>query len=308
MRTRRFFILFASFAAASACSGPSTNGGPLTAGSACHDLVTQYCGRLNVCAPSTVNAWFGSVGECVTRNQPVCEQALKATGTGATPASVETCAGLYATLSCSEVDSNRRPQGCSVAGSLAPGSACGDDSQCSGTNPHCHIPSGQVCGTCGSLGGHKAACVTDRDCAPGLVCAAGGVCLPFGAAGDPCEGSDKACPETLFCAGGFCAQPVGLGTACDPAGDMCDPYQGFRCDAQSRVCIAESIVAVGAACGLNDLCANSVCEGAVGAQSVCVASLPDGAACDLSAYGATCSAPSLCLRGVCTLPNAAQCH
>lgn len=295
-------LMFAAETAA--CSSPSASNRP-SAASACADWATQYCERLNACDPYLLNTDFGAVGLCAARNQAVCESALTATGTGATVASIENCAGLYAVASCDVILSNQRPAGCVVPGSLAAGSACGDDSQCSGTNPHCHIPVGMVCGTCSILAPSGGTCATDADCMDGLVCGAG-VCVKPGTVGSTCDGATMACPESLLCEQ-TCLKPLEVGANCDPAANLCDGAQGLYCDSQTGRCASHSYAAANASCGGNSLCAGGTCTGAAPTQ-LCVAPLADGAMCGGAASGPSCASPAICLNGTCLLPNASQCH
>jgi hypothetical protein len=288
------------------CGNGNGNGNGATASpeAACSDLAEQFCTRLSTCAPFALQIRYADVAHCAARRQPICLAALKAAGTGATPASVEACSRLFNTASCDDTYIERYPQGCTVAGSLGAGAPCGDDSQCTGPDGHCKIDVFETCGACATLGAIGASCSLDQNCAAGLICGGpAATCVVPVAEGSPCDDQTLVCAWS--CTNGRCMKRLGLGAPCDPKADLCDSNYGY-CDAQAKVCSAFKMLALGTSCNNSasgTFCANGTC----GAQGTCVPNASDGDACHVST-GPACTNPAVCVNGVCVLPNATQCH
>src|SRR6202007_2146245 len=75
-----------------------------------------------------------------------------------------------------------------VAGTLADGAACNDDSQCKGG--FCGASAdGGACGACAEKPG-PSACQENSNCASGQLCNANGTCVAAGAVGAQCDSND----------------------------------------------------------------------------------------------------------------------
>jgi|CZKU01.1.fsa_nt_gi hypothetical protein len=295
----RVFLLLLAL---TACSGPASSGSSASSpDGACTDWAARYCDRLNACSPFTLQFGYASVAECTARNKPVCLGGLSAPGTGATPAAVEACSGLFATDTCEDVIIRKPPQGCNVDGSLGAGKPCGDGSQCVGPDGYCKIDDNDTCGTCATLSGVGGSCSSDRDCAYGLICGTLTCQTPV-KVGSQCDGATLFCQGSVLCADSTCVMPLGLGAPCTPQADLCDMDLG-TCDPQSMVCTATAAPAPRGASCAGKACANGVC----GAQGTCVAYPPDGSACDPT-RGLYCASPAVCVNSVCVLADASQCH
>jgi hypothetical protein len=289
-----------------ACSSPpisSGHGDSSTATGACSNWATQLCDRLNACSPFALQLEYGNVTQCVTRNEPVCLNALRAPGTGATPATVGSCSQLYATTSCYDMTVAKPPQGCTVAGALPAGAPCGDSSQCSGPNGYCRIADQQTCGVCATLASAGENCTSIRDCEYGLDCLL--TCHSTGQLGAPCDGQTTFCTGSLVCGpSGTCTEPVELGGSCAGQGSVCDGDRGLSCDSKTQVCVEGIALPLGAQCAMPPMdCANGTC----GPKGTCVPNVADGAACD-DTSGLSCSTPAVCINGSCVFPDASECH
>jgi hypothetical protein len=304
-------LTLAACSGKSACGAPGTRpAAPAGADEACAVWAAHSCGRLEACAPLSVQVAYGDVGRCMARNRPSCVSALRASGTGDDPAGVEACARAYDTASCDDVVVGRPPEACKRAGARPPGAACGDDAQCAGPHAHCRMGDDEACGTCAALGPADAACDSDKDCAYGLVCYF--TCMPPVTLGAACDGMTRQCPQTLVCYDYVCAAPAAVGTPCNPQADACDRDHGLFCDPRTRVCGRYAVADIGAPCGPATICKGGSCETASGPSdgpglpSICTAHASDGARCD-PASGSPCAPPARCIRGACQLPDPAAC-
>jgi hypothetical protein len=304
MGSGRTLLIVIALTACSSPPGGGGNGASSTPESACADWAAEFCDRLSVCSPPALQIRYGDVAQCAERRKPICLAALQAAGTGATPASMEKCSGLFGTASCDDIYVERSPQGCTVAGSLGPGAPCGDDSQCSGPNGYCKIDYFQTCGTCATLGTVGASCSRDADCVSGLCgTVTTPVCTMPAAEGSPCGNGTVICRGS--CTNGTCTKRLGLGAPCDPMADLCDSNYGY-CDAQAKVCSPFKTLALGASCAAT-MAATYCASGTCGAQGTCVPNASNGAACSDS-IGPYCTNPAVCVNEVCVFPNATACH
>jgi hypothetical protein len=282
-----------------------------------------YCARAQACAPAYVQLQWGDVATCSSKLGAELAGTLAATGTGDTPSQLESCVQALPGISCDDLLGRNVPAPCrAVAGSLANGAACGDDSQCSGG--HCKIASGQTCGVCTTFAAAGSSCTVDGDCDYGLKClgnaGAPSTCTAFVASGAMCDATHP-CLPTLVCKGGACATPGAAGVSCNPkVGDTCDNLHGVFCDTQSSTCKAIGFAKAGAACGLVSgtltLClsdggstATAACKGLAAPtyMGTCQAPAADGATCDAT-NGPFCVSPSVCVNGACKIDDPSGCH
>jgi Dickkopf N-terminal cysteine-rich region len=298
-----------------ACSSSSSKSA--TADSACTDLASAICGKIDSCVHINLLRSYGDLAGCTSRFKPTCTSSFPAKGSGATADNVEACAQGYSAATCADLIAGKAVTGCDVHGTLAAGAACANSVQCSGQNSYCNIFAGQTCGVCATLAAAGGTCQVDTDCESGLLCgfastANTGACVAPGAAGAACDGPHP-CGGGLACVNAVCSPRVGEGSACDPTVDNCDGTQALYCDQTSSLCKKVKTANAGEACGfLADgsltLCTrSSTCQATAAQMGICLAAAADGATCDPSA-GPGCLAPAVCVNGACTVVNPASCQ
>jgi hypothetical protein len=292
-----------------ACSS-SNSSSSVSADQASTDVATAFCNQYNSCAPPFVQVTYGDIATCQARFKLAVAPTLAAKGTGATPAQYESCATALASASCDDLLSRNLPTSCqTVAGTLANGAACGEDSQCTGK--YCNTGT-STCGACSTVAAAGSACTSDNGCDYGLSCQ-NSVCTAYGASGATCDAT-HACKATLACVNGTCATPLEAGAACPTIGGAgCDTLKGLYCNT-NKVCATYSFANAGQPCGLVSAQNYVVCSGGgfckgAGALTpgTCEAPAADGAACDAVA-GPTCLSPAICTSGVCKLDDPSTCN
>jgi hypothetical protein len=114
---------------------------------------------------------------------------------------------------------------------------CAADLDCTGSLV-CDIPK-QRCGNRIEVGPGKGCANVGESCSQGFTCLlSDGVymCVAKASKGTPCT-SDESCLEALRCAGGVCADGLGVGYACQAdencATGFCEPY-ALKCGADIR--------------------------------------------------------------------------
>ncbi len=264
---------------------------------------------MNDCASLYVGIQYGDVATCTTRLKIACTNALNAPSTGATAGQAESCASAVGSAACADVLGRNPPGACkTVAGSLADGTACGDDAQCSGKN--CRASVGSTCGACSTRAAAGGACSSSGDCDYGFTCA-NKVCVTPGAAGAMCDVGHP-CATSFACKGGTCVQRQAAGATCDVAAQDCDNLSGLYCDPKTKVCAKAQLAAAGAACGITSngyfyCSASGVCrQTSATMPGTCVAAAADGASCD-DAMGPGCLPPATCSGGVCKIVDPSAC-
>jgi hypothetical protein len=302
-------IAFASISLVVACS--SSNGGSsVSDDQAATDVASSFCNKYNSCAAPFVQITYGDMATCQARFKLSVAPSLAANGTGATSAQYESCSKDLSAASCDDVLSRNLPQSCqTVAGTLANGAACGEDSQCTGK--FCNTGTNQTCGACSTLAAAGGTCTSDNGCDYGLACN-GGVCSAYASAGATCD-TTHVCKTTLACLNGTCATSLEAGATCAAVGGPgCDTLKGLYCNL-SKVCATYAFASAGQPCGIVNgstytaCAAGGFCKGATGLTAgTCVATAADGAACDATA-GPTCLAPAVCTGGVCKITDPSSC-
>lgn len=310
-----------------ACSGATTSGGTtgdggggglVTPDQACTDLAGVLCDQVAACAPVLIQIAYGDASTCKTRLKPSCSSGYMANGSAVKPADIEACSKAYKSASCDDLFGGNTPAACDFHGSLMPGAGCAGNSQCSGANGYCNVPSGQTCGVCSTRAGAGGTCTKNADCQNGLVCGtatggAMGACVTPGAAGAACDGPHP-CLGSLVCAGGTCVQPAGPGAPCTMAASNCDTKQALYCNPVTMICATIQLAEAGGACGVNlsnqtyTACkASGTCKMAGGTAGTCQAAVMEGAACNTTG-GPNCLSPAVCTNGVCKTPDPASCR
>jgi hypothetical protein len=261
--------------------------------------VSTFCNKLDECLPFAIKAAYKDANECITRQRSQCVKAVNAPSTGVTAAYLDGCTSAYSSVSCDDV--LEQPETCkSVAGSLADGTPCGDDGQCTGRS--CNKTGDSPCGACAQRIGAGGDCANAK-CDDGLSCAQNAKCVAPAAAGAAC-GDNQPCQSGLVCSKGTCGQGAAAGASCAD-GEACNAFKGLICDPTSKTCKEIKVANAGEPCGLLDgsfvLCAS----GGTCKSGTCAAPLADGASC--TADGEGCQAPARCLNGVCTIPDPGAC-
>ncbi len=291
-----------------ACSGSTTGATSSSAEAACASLVQAVCGKLDACYPLVIRVSYKDRAQCEERQTASCLKTFSAPGSSITTAQADACTNAYEALSCDALLAGAAPESCRVAGTLADGTPCGDNAQCSGRN--CRKTGDNACGACSTRGAAGASCQGSSDCLEELACA-GGKCVAPAKAGAACSTSQP-CEANLRCANGVCAQPLAAGATCEAgANDACDRLKGLFCDGVSKVCKEVKLANAGETCGLVD--GTFVACGAAGnckvgptGQGTCVAAAADGQPCNTK-DGPKCIEPAKCVNGVCTLADPAAC-
>ena len=286
-------------------------GSDVSADQAATNAATAYCTRANACAPAYVTLGYGDVTTCTQGLKTSLLSGFSAPGTSSTPAQIEACAQVLPQASCADLLARKMPPACMpVAGKLANGAACGDDSQCVGTR--CKVAKDAVCGTCTAPAAAGAACGVDGDCQPDMKCL-NLVCTQYGDAGATCSATQPCRPD-LGCLAGKCATQNGAGATCTTS-DQCDQLHGVFCGPLTKKCENIAFAVAAGACGLvnNQLTVckgpGSFCSGSSQPpyKGTCLAVAQDGASCDSDA-GPLCNAVAVCVAGTCQLPDPASCH
>jgi hypothetical protein len=285
---------------------------------ACMDFVSAVCASVQRCAPALVMLAYGDVATCEQRVSLSCAtQALN--GSQVTSQYYEACAGAYPNISCDDYFAGKPPAACiAPAGTLAAGSACGSDVQCS--TSYCAKMAGASCGTCAPPLQAGEACVTSSGCGAGSICFKG-LCAKIGVLGDSCD-ANTPCAYNLSCvtaqgaASGTCTRTSELGEVCDPmlqTAPGCDAANGVYCASLTHQCVAVGFAQPGAICGTSGsiitLCqAGGRCAyGDGGTTGTCVAPAADGAQCAVSPAVPGCLAPAACTNGLCVIADPSQC-
>jgi hypothetical protein len=277
---------------------------------AASDAAAAFCARAAACAPAYVTIGYGTTTECEQRLAESLLPGITANGSNEPASQVEACATALATASCADLLDRNLPAICTpMPGSLADGTACAEDSQCTGGR--CHIAAGTVCGTCGEPSGAGTACSQDDDCVDGMKCGTTNTCVAYGAMGATCDATHP-CSSVYGCVGGTCAAPGAENAPCTTS-DACDQLHGIFCDGTR--CTSVGFAPAGAACGLVSgvltACEGpgSFCQGetAPSYQGTCVAAAADGAACDAT-NGPMCTTPAVCVNAKCEVPDPTMCQ
>jgi hypothetical protein len=286
-----------------ACSSSSSGGVASSPEGACDQYVTTFCNKIAECFPVFIKTSYKDANECISRQKSQCLKALAAPSTALTPGVVSTCASAYGSASCNDIF--KLPDACKTpAGTLADGSPCGEDAQCSGRS--CNITGDAACGACAKRAGAGADCASTK-CDDGLVCASNDKCVAPGNAGATC-GDNQPCQTPLVCSKGTCSEGAAAGAACSQE-EPCNLFKGLVCDPTSNTCKELKVANAGEACGF--VGGNFVTCGAGGdcnqngATGTCRAALADGASC--GADGPNCQEPAECINGVCTINDPGAC-
>jgi hypothetical protein len=269
------------------------------------------------CSAADLSRRWPDIATCESQEQLACVDALANPGTGASPATVQSCADALSDQACDAFLTGVEPPDACLPrhGSRALGAACGVAAQCQ--SGFCAVADDMLCGVCAAppMAGDSCA---NSGCGPTLVCVkTTQVCQAPGAAGATCS-KDLPCLAGNSCIGTTCqADATTVGAACDPkrmTGPDCSLADGLTCDTQSLTCVTQTLVPAGQPCGLVGTARTGCSGGATCSipqgetKGVCVADAAPGAACN------TDSAPA-CLGGArcvgnprtCQLPGTATC-
>jgi hypothetical protein len=315
-------VLLGVLVGCSSSSNDTVPGGP-TPDEACSQLSALYCQRISDCSPLLTKITYPDVASCKASFRDQCIKGLAAPNTGANPQKQVDCTAAAAGISCTDLFADQAPDVCRpVAGSLADGSACGDDSQCA--SKYCSTGDEAACGKCGAAPAAGASCATQK-CGPGLKCAedktAGTkTCVVPGNVGDACS-TKQPCRIELSCTDGKCGVAAAKeGDTCNFNGTgnpQCNLVAGLICNPGTNKCVQAQVAAAGAACGYDaaantlTACANQgVCKKAKSTDptGTCIAGANPGDACnDDDTIGPKCLTPGKCVSGKCVTPDPTAC-
>jgi hypothetical protein len=266
---------------------------------------------------------FGTMTECLARQQLQCSNAFHAMGSGQSLATAQQCAEAFAGYSCADFFANNAPAACQPPGAHLNGAACAFNTQCK--SGFCTGEKKAACGTCAPEPDVNASCAAS-DCGRGQSCDATSMtCKVPGASGDACDTNDD-CGYGLVCLSVAAAGGAGnckpaasdVGAACGGMMPVCDGAQGLACAgaAGAKKCVATTFVGDGAPCGPTadgfagctaGACYTAKALAGAGEVGTCKADAADGAPCD-TATGPGCEFPARCVlgngtAGVCKVPS-----
>jgi hypothetical protein len=330
-------------ASSSGASSSGTSSGTTSSGSSsggadaqqCSDLAKAACTILAQCDTFDMQALFaGSATTCAARLVYSCPS-VSESGTSNSGSSIEACASALGQITtcdayASYLASTNGNLCAAKPGTLANGTSCFDDSQCSGG--FCGAAAGDAaagsnCGSCAATP-PATACQENSNCPSGELCNGQGACVTPGQVGATCDSSDPSqanqpCQPQLFCkfasslqpedggaapTSGTCAALLASGAACDSTDPAEECADGLFCNAQNQ-CAKVTFVPLGGACDeIGLVCAGAACaftSADANADGVCTAYAADGAACQQDTdcqYGASCQ------NAVCSSAVATSCN
>jgi hypothetical protein len=294
----------------SSTDGGNDAGGGTSLTQAESDLADAFCSRYATCIPFALHLIYGDVPTCQTRFGAAIAVDNGLNGFSATGSEVETCAVAINGESCVDLLNGAQPSGCALGGSLAAGTACGNDVQCQ--SDYCKLDAGSMCGNCAALASLGNACTTGDDCGPGNDCV-NQLCVSRAGQGASCANSQP-CDSSLYCnASQVCTAPSTTpGGTCDSAvSGSCDLLgSGLYCNT-SGICSQVTLAPPGSACGfsgggLTECADGGACVGS-GLTGTCAAPVPDGQPCSPDAGTPQCQQPATCTNGTCQIAMPATC-
>jgi hypothetical protein len=288
------------------------------------DHAIALCAKLAECAPFLLAAAYGDLAGCNDRLTKVCTAQSQSEGSGMTLANILACETALATAICDDVFANNVP-GCAFRGTFPDGATCGDSSQCQ--SGFCGL-GGNLCGVCTAKGAAGVACPSgsNDECATGLVCSSGKICVAPAVLGAVCDDATAPCLVGSFCTTGkTCALTVKAGAECP--GAYLNLGDGTLCFGKSSATSPQYAAQIGTAgpgelCGLapaDDLPATLCAPGSVAActllsggialfnlptEGMCAALTKDGYRCTTSS---ACLTGAQCIAGTCQIPSGRYC-
>jgi hypothetical protein len=319
-----------SDAAAADAPGGETQAPEGKIAEACAAVAKAACDKRVACsskiAPTGVGIirMFGTMTECLARQQLQCLNAFHAPGSGHSLASEQECAQAFPGYSCADFFANNTPASCQPPGARLNGAACAFSAQCK--SGFCTGEKRAQCGTCAPEPAVGDSCAA-TDCGRGQSCDATSMtCKLPGGAGDACDSNDD-CGYGLVCVSAAAAGGAGtckaavadLGAPCGGMMPVCDGAQGLFCGGAmgAKTCVATMFVGDGAPCGVlapdmfagctAGACYTATGQAGVGEKGTCKANAADGAACDIK-MGPGCEFPARCVlgngtAGTCKVPS-----
>lgn len=280
-------------------------------------LADTFCQKFSECTSDfAMQIGYGSLDGCKARIKAQFQLDIKSAGYGVTDIGANSCLTTLKGVACADLLDNKTPDACKFKGSLADGSNCTADAQCSSGS--CFIADSATCGKCGPRTASGADC-TNSNCDYGLKCNATNLCTN-GALGAACT-KDSDCHAFTLCRAGVCTALLEEGAACKTSpganDSACNIIKGLFCLPKALLSpdgtctkVTVNFVGAGEKCGgftsvnppTTNACTNGECTG-----GVCVPHLADGAACTGIDGQPKCADPAKCRANVCSLKDPTQC-
>jgi hypothetical protein len=278
---------------------PPQNAGPAYQ-RACYALAKARCMHLASCP--TFSLVEGTNAACMARTSDVCLYAYAPKEGAVAAAAIEKCAKDQEAASCFDTLGDDLPKCEHAAGTIAEGKGCVYDAQCA--TQFCARERNESCGKCAPLPKEGDDCKQDR-CGPTHLACFEKKCVKKKAKDEACKARGE-CDANLVCPAGKCVEPLAADAKCDPDGKTpeCDGAVGLYCEKASKTCKAYAVANAGDPCGdkvPNKRCrADLVCK-----DAKCVATIRRDQPC--SGPDAVCDRPSMCIGGLCRVPDVTAC-
>ena len=272
-------------------------------------IAGSFCDRIAACyGDFFVKAFIGDAATCKSRLQIEIKQSAKGPGVQIKDAEAVTCKAAVDTAACNTLLADGVKE-CDFRGTLADGTACASDSQC--TSGACFVDAKTSCGKCGPRAAEGADCTSSK-CTRGLTCSAANKCVKAVGDGGTCDQSTP-CELSLGCLRGKCGKGLAEGAACKNGMNEtpCNGFTGLYCRPPSATvadgtCTQFTVATANELCGVTlqptvdfSFCENSQCVGATSTtRGTCKSYLADGAACDATKQP-DCQFPAKCRNGKC---------
>ncbi len=296
------FVATACGSEGGSSSGATLDGGiqaPPATGPAA-DACRRYVQALFHCAPATTtDAYVQRIGD---RAREICQVRMVLPGTSWNAQQAEACATALETRACED---EVTPEACAPRpGTIAQGSPCNDNAQCSTTACVVSLVAdgGAVttapCGTCKPRLAEGDACgtpSTDGVCGSDFTC--DGTCkrVTYGGEGASCASFATRCMDGLYCTSAdICAARLPEGSVCTADRECAS---GHACDPATDKCVKRKTAQPGEPCDSVTSCSGGSCSNDEG--GVCPIILADGDPCDSADRTKTCDLFASCRDGVC---------
>ncbi len=246
-------LLLASFAAG--CSGA-----PTTLSSACAGYFDALANLESRCGGKLALSPFAPMYRSTFVT--VCDNLVTANGSNVTVTYLNRCASATHAASCDTLDDLSACQ--TPPGTLADGTACQSEAQCSGgaCTPSATTTGTMICGVCSSLAAAGQPC--GQATTTNLACAHGLDCLSDNGTDPP-----TCLATSVIPVGGACASGVTPGSHCATGATCASASSGANANVCTRLPTQGEPCLDGAACHSGLTCVSAVCTARVGVGGAC---------------------------------------